>query len=70
MNPARVQSQVDQLRLRLESQEYDERPAHIAEDQLHRAVLAAIAAGTCDDPRQCAAIALETRELGFARRYG
>lgn len=41
--------------------------AHIAEDQLHAEVLAAIADGTCDDPKACAKAALLTERLTFDR---
>lgn len=50
--------------------------AHIAEDQLFADVLAAIADGTCDDPKACARAALTSVGIQFERgcangdRYG
>ncbi len=41
--------------------------AHIAEDQLHADVLAAIADGTCDDPKACASAALKSERIPFDR---
>lgn len=41
--------------------------AHIAEDQLHAEVLAAIADGTCDDPKACAKTALMSERITFQR---
>lgn len=41
--------------------------AHIAEDQLHADVLAAIAAGLCEDPRGCARAALQSSTITFPR---
>lgn len=41
--------------------------AHIAEDALHADVLAAIAQGTCEDPKACAQEALRTAEIKFQR---
>ena len=45
----------------------DDEKAHALEDELHQAVLKAIADGTCEDPRMCAAQALKTLEIPFAR---
>lgn len=41
--------------------------AHIAEDQLHADVLAAIADGTCENPKACAKAALNSVEIRFDR---
>ncbi len=41
--------------------------AHSKEEGLHREVLAAIAAGACSDPAACAAEALLTLKMNFAR---
>lgn len=41
--------------------------AHSLEDQLREKVLQAIAVGNCQDPKQCAAVALETRDFDFVR---
>lgn len=43
--------------------------AHGLEDELHVAVLTAIANGTCDDPVACAAEALKTEDIDFVRWY-
>jgi hypothetical protein len=40
---------------------------HSCEDDLYRAVLTAIAMGTCDDPKACAAAALKTQNADFPR---
>ncbi len=45
----------------------DDEAAHSAEDSLHVDVLRAIATGQCDDPKGCAAAALRTLDIGFAR---
>jgi hypothetical protein len=45
----------------------DDEGQHGAEDALHQAVLQAIANGTCEKPREAARLALETREIDFAR---
>lgn len=45
----------------------DDEAAHGMEDDLHQAVLRAIAYGTCTDPTGCAEAALETLKLDFAR---
>lgn len=41
--------------------------AHSEEDKLRREVLHAIAHGLCEDPVACAAEALQTEDLDFAR---
>jgi hypothetical protein len=45
----------------------DDEVAHGAEDDLHQRVLAAIAAGACERPAECAAEALKTGAIDFAR---
>jgi hypothetical protein len=45
----------------------DDEVAHGMEDGLYGAVLLAIADGTCTDPRECARLALMTKELKFQR---
>lgn len=45
----------------------DYETAHGAEDMLHQAVLKAIAQGDCDDPVECARVALTTEEIEFDR---
>ena len=60
---AMVRAGVDMVR----GQSSDDERAHEAEDALHRDVLQAIADGRCVDPSACAAAALETRAIKFAR---
>ena len=45
----------------------DDEVAHSREDDLHKAVLIAISNGMCDDPAACAAAAVKTVEMCFAR---
>jgi len=45
----------------------DDEQAHSQEDDLHLAVLTAIAEGTCEDPQACAKEAIKTVALDFAR---
>ena len=46
---------------------HDDEKAHGLEDDLHHAVLRAIANGTATDPAECARRALKTLSLDFAR---
>lgn len=54
---------------RFPSGNFDDESAHADEDELYQAVLSAIATGACDDPAGCAAEALKTKDLDFARWY-
>lgn len=45
----------------------DDEMVHSREDDLHQAVLDAIAKGECDDPQECARIALTTLDIKFNR---
>ena len=45
----------------------DYEAAHSLEDQLYFAVLAHIAEGTADNPAECAAEAVKTSDIDFAR---
>lgn len=45
----------------------DDETAHAKEDELHQALLMAIADGACDDPAACAAEALKTKQIDFER---
>lgn len=45
----------------------DDERAHSMEDELHQAVLRSIADGSCDNPAHCAAAALTSLKLDFAR---
>ncbi len=47
----------------------DDETAHQVEDDLYVDVLKAIAAGQCEDPSGCAAAALKTQDICFARWY-
>lgn len=63
MTPESVRKAVEHIA----SRSCDDEGAHSAEDALYLAVLLAIADGTATDPAACAAEALSTRDLGFAR---
>lgn len=61
---------VDDIRKRLseiEAEKDDDEVAHSMEDCLYIEVLAAIAAGTCDNPQAAAAEALKAGEIKFHR---
>lgn len=45
----------------------DDESAHGTEDELHGAVLHAIADGSCPDPKAWAAAALESTKISFSR---
>lgn len=47
----------------------DPENAHWAEDNLHQAVLAAIADGSAEKPAECAKLALTTLSIEFSRWY-
>lgn len=51
----------------IQASKRDSEVAHAKEDELLRDVLAAIALGMCDDPAECARLALKSREIKFAR---
>ena len=55
--------------VRAQAEAGDNEAAHAIEDGLHQSVLRAIAEGRCADPAACAAAALETRRIEFARWY-
>jgi hypothetical protein len=63
MTKAEVIAEVDGIRRYHD----DGEAAHGQEDRLHKRVLRAIAEGACDDPAGCAAEALKTLEIDFAR---
>ena len=52
---------------KIEGLTHDDEAAHAEEDDLHVAVLKAIADGKCADPAACAREALKTTEMKFAR---
>lgn len=56
-------------RVRMAHASGDAPKAHQAQDQLHVLALRAIAAGTSEDPKELAQLALSTERLGFARWY-
>jgi hypothetical protein len=58
-----VQAELERIR------SYDVVQAHRCEDELHKAVLRAIAAGTCVNPPACAAAAIKSEEIYFTRFY-
>ncbi len=45
----------------------DDERAHCLEDDLYYRLLASIADGTCDDPAACAAEAITSKSIMFAR---
>jgi hypothetical protein len=45
----------------------DDESAHGTEDELHEAVLQAIADGSCPDPKAWASAALESTKIRFSR---
>lgn len=63
MTPAEIALRVEQVR----AVAGDYQVAHENEDDLHRDVLRAIAAGQCADAAGCAAAALETLAIDFRR---
>lgn len=65
MTPAEVQKMVDHLARPCG----DDETLHAEEDQIHRDVLEAIAMGKARNARECARIALTTRDLDFSRWY-
>ena len=60
-------NEVKQLVLDIRASANDDEAAHGMEDALHKQVLQAIADGWCDNPAECAAAALETKHITFAR---
>jgi len=61
---------VDEIKARvaeIEAMRDDDAEAHVKEDGLYQDVLSAIARGECADPAGCAAAALETVAICFAR---
>lgn len=45
----------------------DDEMAHTLEDELYEKLLGAIAKGECDDPRECARVALTSKSVNFGR---
>ncbi len=61
---------VDEVKKRvayIEACKRDNEAAHSAEDEIHQDVLRAIAEGRCADPAACAAEALKSLDISFAR---
>ena len=63
MNSEEVQRRIEIIR----AAAGDPEGAHVDEDMLFTDVLEAIAAGTCEDPTECARLALTTSEIDFPR---
>lgn len=59
--------QIRAIVAKIEAMRDDDEAAHSEEDSLHVRVLMSIAAGQAEDPAACAAEALKTREIDFAR---
>jgi hypothetical protein len=53
--------------VRYVAEDHDDEVAHAREDEMHVAVLLAIATGKCSDPAACASAALESNRIKFAR---
>ena len=64
-----VVDSVECLRERVSTNEADPEDYHIGEKGLWHVVLRSIADETCDDPRACAAAALETLDIDFPRWF-
>ena len=67
LTPEAVEGMVAQVKAMADDGNNEE--AHMVEDGIHTLVLAAIAAGTAEDPSDCASVALTTREIKFSRWY-
>ena len=63
MDTDEIQRRIDAIR----GAAGDDERAHCLEDDLHQDVLRAIAAGNCENPKECAAAALRTLGLNFSR---
>lgn len=63
IDPEWVQKQVEAVRAKAD----DDEVAHGMEDDLHHQVLQAIALERAVEPERCAAAALKTMEISFAR---
>ena len=63
MNISIVSHQLEEIR----AVASDDEQAHSLEDELHRAVLGAIADGSCVDPVACARLALTSKNIEFER---
>lgn len=58
-----VEERLSQIR----SERLDAEVAHSLEDSLHQLLLASIAEGTCEDPVECAKLALTSQQISFPR---
>ncbi len=65
--PRMTVADVIDRRKAIEDMARDYEVAHGEEDRLHLEVLEAIAAGTCEQPELCAAVAVTTQLIPFAR---
>ena len=65
MTPEKVRDLVQKIREKVE--DGDDEALHSKEDNLHIAVLKAIADGSAKDPVRCAKAALETLDFDFSR---
>lgn len=64
---------IEQVKMRLRSIEalkFNDEDAHIEEDRLYLDLLTSIANGKCDDPRNCAAEAIKSKDISFTRYTG
>ena len=63
MTPNKVKRYLKAIRLAAPDPEH----AHDLEDKMRGAILEAISRGRCDDPEECARIALTSDEIDFPR---
>jgi hypothetical protein len=63
MNPETVKARLADI----EKVKDDDEMAHSSEDSLHEEVLSAIANGTCENPAECARLALTSSLIEFSR---
>lgn len=66
MTTEEAKKRLEEIRVLAEG-EVDYESAHKKEDRLHRDVLTAIAEGRCDNPAECAAIAMQSWQIEFSR---
>jgi phosphate uptake regulator len=63
MNEATVVDRIEAIR----AMASDDEMAHGEEDSLYEDILRAIAEGTCENPQECARLALTTQDIEFHR---
>lgn len=63
VNVSDIQSMLDEIK----AESGDPEVAHCTEDDMHFALLQAIADGTCENPQECARLALTSTDIDFPR---